>query len=93
MNSSRITFNVLYYIKKTVTLRDGQNPIYCRITVSGSRTEFSVNRTVDENNWSQHAGKASGKDQASRRTLTNTSISSKLKYTTPRQNCRRSKRR
>ena len=66
MNSSRLTFNVLYYIKKAVTLKDGQNPIYCRITVSGSRTEFSVNRTIEENNWSQQAGKSTGKDQASR---------------------------
>ncbi|MCK9404412.1 MAG: site-specific integrase [Chitinophagaceae bacterium] len=66
MNNSRITFNVLYYIKKAVTLRDGQNPIYCRITVNGSRTEFSVNRTIDENNWSQRANKSIGKDQTSK---------------------------
>lgn len=66
MNNSRSTFNVLYYIKKAVTLRDGQNPIYCRITVSGSRVEFSVNRTVNEDIWSQQAGKSTGKDQASR---------------------------
>ncbi len=66
MNNSRLTFNVLYYIKKAATLRDGQHPIYCRITVSGSRTEFSVNRTVDANIWSQGAGRSTGKDQASR---------------------------
>lgn len=66
MSNSRSTLNVLFYIKKTVTLKDGQHPIYCRITVNGSRAEFSVNRTITAGTWNQQAGKSSGKDQASK---------------------------
>ena len=63
MNTKRTSFSVLFFIKKSKVLRNGESPIYTRITCNGSRTEFSVNRTIPSEQWNQKSGEAKGKSQ------------------------------
>jgi len=56
----RTTFTVLFFIKRTKLLRNGESPIYCRVTVNGLRTEFSTKRSVLAENWSKEKGYAKG---------------------------------
>lgn len=52
------------FILRTAKTKDGVTPIYCRITVSGSRCEFSIKRSVAEKNWD--AGKVRGNGEEAR---------------------------
>ncbi len=56
----RVTFKVLFYVKRTKALKDGTLPIYARITINGQRTEFSIQRSVDKNLWDAKKGCARG---------------------------------
>lgn len=60
------TFNVLFWIYKSRTKVNGQAPIYCRITVNGKRTQFSVHRDIDPQRWISTAGMAKGNSEESR---------------------------
>src|SRR5690606_37305126 len=40
--------------------------IYCRITVNGKRTQFSVNRDIDPKKWISAAGMAKGTSEEAR---------------------------
>ena len=52
-NTCNTKIHILYYIRKSKTRSNGTIPIYCRITVSGKRAEFSLNRAVEENRWNK----------------------------------------
>lgn len=52
------------FILRTAKTRDGVTPIYCRITVDGNRSEFSIKRSVAEKNWD--AGKVKGNSEDAR---------------------------
>lgn len=54
------TFNVLFWIYKSRTKVNGLAPIYCRITVNGKRSQFSINRDIDPKRWISAAGMAKG---------------------------------
>jgi site-specific recombinase XerD len=56
----RATCKVLYYIKRTKTLKDGSAPIFVRITVNGQRAEFGLQRSILEDQWDIKIGKAFG---------------------------------
>jgi len=56
----RVTFKILFYIKKTRIARNGEVPVILRVTVNGSRAETSVNLKVDPSRWSALAGKLIG---------------------------------
>ena len=56
----RVTFKVLFFVKRTKKLKDGSLPVYVRITMNGERTEFGLQRSVDENLWDAKKGKAKG---------------------------------
>jgi len=43
---TRVTFKVLFLIKKKKTLKNEQAPIYVRITVNGQRAEFAAQRSI-----------------------------------------------
>ena len=60
------TFNVLFWIYKSRTKVNGQAPIYCRITVNGKRTQFSVNRDIEPGRWITAAGMAKGNSEEAR---------------------------
>lgn len=47
----RATFKVLFYIKRTKSLKDGTVPIYARITVNRNRTEFGLQKSIEADQW------------------------------------------
>ena len=50
------------FILRTAKSKDGKTPIYCRITVAGSRVEFSIKRCVAKKNWEAGKVKGNGED-------------------------------
>ena len=57
------TFSTTFILRSSRT-RDGLTPIYCRITVGGNRSEFSIKRSVAEKNWD--LGKVKGNSEEAR---------------------------
>jgi len=49
---------MLFFIKRKKTLKSGEAPIYCRVTVNGVRVEFAIKRSVPAENWDVRRGKA-----------------------------------
>lgn len=56
----RATCKILFYIKRTKTLKNGNSPIFARITVNGQRAEFSLQKDITDKQWDQKNGKAIG---------------------------------
>jgi len=56
----RVTLSLLFFVKRTKLLRNGEAPVYMRITVKGKRLELSINRGVELNKWSSVKGAAIG---------------------------------
>ncbi len=56
----RTTFSLLFYIKKTKLLRNGEAPVYMRVTINGESVEFSLKRSVKPNLWDIKKNKAKG---------------------------------
>lgn len=56
-------FSLLFYIKASKADSNNKANIYCRITVDGKRSEFSIRRKVDIKKWNSAAGKAKGLSQ------------------------------
>jgi hypothetical protein len=54
------TLSILFYLKKAKEDRNGQVPIYMRITVDGQRAEMSIHRSINPDNWNTKAGLAKG---------------------------------
>lgn len=60
MKSTNTTFGVLFYLKIQKTSMQGKAPICARVTVNGKRTEISVKRSVNANEWDERKGMAKG---------------------------------
>lgn len=56
----RTTMSLLFYIKKTRLLKNGEAPIYFRITIKSKRADIALNRGIDEKLWSSEVGAAIG---------------------------------
>ena len=63
MNTKRTTFAVLFFIKKSKALRNGEAPIYVRITYNGTSADFSTKCSIPSKQWDQKSGGCIGKDQ------------------------------
>lgn len=61
----RQTFNVLFFIRKTRTVKSGETPIMLRITIQGQLAEMQLKRTVKPELWSQTKERCTGKDSKS----------------------------
>jgi hypothetical protein len=59
----RATFNVMYYINRGKKLKNGNAPIYGRITVNKQRAEFAIGRNVDPSLWNLDKGKVDGSNK------------------------------
>ena len=59
----RVTFKILFFIKKTRVSKNGEVPILLRVTVNGQRTDTSINLKINPDNWNAVAGKSIGKDR------------------------------
>jgi site-specific recombinase XerD len=57
------TLGVLFYIKKAKENKDGNAPIYLRITVNGQRAEMALKRFVDPDKWNIFSGNVKGKTE------------------------------
>jgi site-specific recombinase XerD len=55
-----VNFKVLFFLKKGKRANANSLPIYVRVTISGQRAEWSVQRTCDPAKWNQQAGRALG---------------------------------
>ncbi|KGO85401.1 integrase [Flavobacterium rivuli WB 3.3-2 = DSM 21788] len=60
MKTATITFGVLFYLKKQKTSTQGKAPICARVTVNGKRTEISIKRSINANEWDERKGMAKG---------------------------------
>ena len=49
---------ILFFIKRTKLLKNGEAPIFVRITINKERTEFAAQKSVKPNHWSDIQQKA-----------------------------------
>lgn len=59
---SNTKLDVLFFIKKTKLLKNGEAPVCMRITVDSERAEIMIKRSVLPNKWNQVKGCAVGKE-------------------------------
>lgn len=59
----RVTFSVMFFVKKKKPLRNGDLPIYFRITYNGKYVETSLKRGIPEELWDNHKQRAKGKSK------------------------------
>lgn len=56
-------FSILFFIKKTKLLKNGEAPVCLRITVNGHRAEVQIKRSVESKKWNCKKECSSGKDR------------------------------
>lgn len=54
----RVTFSLLFYIRRTKLNKSGEAPIMMRITVNGIRADVSVKKSILSQQWDSEKGKA-----------------------------------
>lgn len=54
----RTTFSLLFYIRRTKLNKEGEAPIFMRVTVNGQRADASVKRFIAPRLWNTAKGKA-----------------------------------
>jgi len=50
------TFAILFYVKRTKLLRNGEAPVFMRITVDALRAEMSIQRSINLSDWLEKKG-------------------------------------
>lgn len=58
-------FSILFFIRKTKLLKNGEAPICLRITVNGRRAEVQIKRSVEVSKWNSSKECAIGKNNKS----------------------------
>lgn len=61
----RSSFNVLFFLKKTKLLKNGEASVCMRITVDGTRVENNIRKSIDPSLWSQAKESARGRSRKS----------------------------
>ena len=61
----RDSFNVLFFIKKTKLLKNGEASVCIRITVNGARVETNIRKSIEPVSWNQAKECARGKSRKS----------------------------
>ena len=59
----RSSFNVLFFLKKTKLLKNGEASVCMRITVNGARVETNIRKSIDPASWNQAKECARGKSR------------------------------
>jgi hypothetical protein len=62
----KVTFSVLFYLKKAKSSLNGPIPIYMRITVEGQRAEVSISRECHPSEWNTGASRVKGTKEKAR---------------------------
>lgn len=60
------TFNLLFYIKRTALLKNGEAPVMLRITINGERACLSTHVTVAPDKWDCATGSIVGRTPKAR---------------------------
>ena len=66
----RSTFKVLFFLKRDKVKKDGNMPLFCRITVDGKEVRFSMKCDVSPKCWDVKTGKATGRTAEATKTNT-----------------------
>ena len=61
----RNTFNVLFYVRKDKLKRDGNAPLFMRLTVDRKRWDSALKVGIDPSRWDQKTERATGDDSNS----------------------------
>ncbi|WP_366521588.1 Arm DNA-binding domain-containing protein [uncultured Polaribacter sp.] len=59
------TFSILFWLKQSKA-KNGEAPLYVRITVNGQRAEISLKRKIKITNWSAIKNRVKGTNQEAR---------------------------
>lgn len=59
------TFSMLFWLKQSKA-KNGEAPLYVRITVNGQRAEISLKRKIKITNWSAIKNRVKGTNQEAR---------------------------
>ncbi|SFU14153.1 Site-specific recombinase XerD [Algoriphagus locisalis] len=59
------TFGIRFFIKNNL-IKDGEAPIYSRITVDGTRVDISLKRKINVHDWNPVLGSAKGSKESSK---------------------------
>lgn len=65
MQQRRSTFSILFYIKRKKLRKNGEAPVYMRVTVDGSFLEASLKRGVNPKMWNEKKHRSTGRDRLS----------------------------
>ncbi|MCY1633531.1 site-specific integrase [Marinifilum sp. D737] len=52
--------SILFFARKTTKLKNGESPIFVRITIDGQRLDISLKRSIDSKHWDSKKGKCKG---------------------------------
>ena len=66
MKTEKSTFRILFYLKRTKILNNGQLTIFMRITIDGERVEVSTHQSVEPHLWNQEKGIVKGVSYSSK---------------------------
>lgn len=56
-------FTVLFFLKKSKLLKNGEAPICMRITINGKRAEVQIKRSIDVTKWNTQKECAIGREK------------------------------
>lgn len=63
MAMQRNYFTVLFFLKKSKPLKNGEAPICMRITINGRRAEVQIKRSIDAAKWNVQKECAIGREK------------------------------
>ncbi len=65
MQQRKLTFSVLFFIKRKKLLKNGDAPVYMRVTIDGRFLEISMKRGVNPKMWNEKRQRSTGRDRLS----------------------------
>ncbi|MDE6084420.1 MAG: site-specific integrase [Muribaculaceae bacterium] len=65
MQQRKSTFSILFFIKRKKLLKNGDAPVYMRVTVDGRFLEASLKRGVNTKTWNEKKQRSTGRDRLS----------------------------
>lgn len=65
-NSNRSTFSILFFLRRIRTNKNGEHPIYCRLTIQGKSKEFSTNVWIANEKWNPTSAKLIGSNESAK---------------------------
>ncbi|MFH1295827.1 MAG: phage integrase SAM-like domain and Arm DNA-binding domain-containing protein [Bacteroidota bacterium] len=54
------SLSILFYLRKSKENKQGEAPVYLRITVNGKRVDLSTNRFISDDQWDNGSGRVKG---------------------------------